>query len=291
MMENETWMDISSGVAQPSSEDPVIDWDTNKAPSSEPPAPSENSVPEYPIHPPEKPQRVRRVGSFTMGIALIACGILVLLFLLFHNIEMVTTAAKWSPVLLILLGVEILLSNFLFRKERLKYDFLSGFFCLCIVGGSLLISTGSVAYAYGQGRYEAEASISQQISDQCYEQLRDIQDISSLSVQVSLNGAVNDIPQSYQELHPYDYVSIHIRLLGQDGSAQSFAQRCKEITSRLDSGDFSLFTLSFYAGDLSKEQNEYELTIQDRFQKGLSAEHLAELVTVTKPAPQPEEEP
>ena len=29
MMENETWMDISSGVAQPSSEDPVIDWDTN----------------------------------------------------------------------------------------------------------------------------------------------------------------------------------------------------------------------------------------------------------------------
>ena len=85
--------------------------------------------------------------------------------------------------------------------------------------------------------------------------------------------------------------SIHIRLLGQDGSAQSFAQRCKEITSRLDSGDFSLFTLSFYAGDLSKEQNEYELTIQDRFQKGLSAEHLAELVTVTKPAPQPEEEP
>ena len=32
MMENETWMDISSGVAQPSSEDPVIDWDTNKPP-------------------------------------------------------------------------------------------------------------------------------------------------------------------------------------------------------------------------------------------------------------------
>ena len=153
MMENETWMDISSGVAQPSSEDPVIDWDTNKAPSSEPPAPSENSVPEYPIHPPEKPQRVRRVGSFTMGIALIACGILVLLFLLFHNIEMVTTAAKWSPVLLILLGVEILLSNFLFRKDRLKYDFLSGFFCLCIVGGSLLISTGSVADVYKRQSY------------------------------------------------------------------------------------------------------------------------------------------
>ena len=130
--------------------------------------------------------------------------------------EMLFTAAKWSPVLLILLGVEVLASNFLFSKDKLKYDFLSGFFCLCVIGSSLLLSAGSVVYEYGEGRYEAEASISQQISDQCYEQLQGTQEISSLSVHVSLNGGSRDLPQTYQDLRAYDDVHIDVRLVGQD---------------------------------------------------------------------------
>lgn len=283
MIQNETWMDISSGIPQPSAGDTAAGWETEKNPSPEPAGYTEHAAPGP--QPLQKPQRVRRVGSFTMGVALIACGVLVLLFLLFHNMEMLFTAAKWSPVLLILLGVEVLVSNFLFRKDKLKYDFLSGFFCLCVIGSSLLLSAGSVVYEYGEGRYEAEASISQQISDQCYEQLQGTQEISSLSVHVSLNGGSRDLPQTYQNLRAYDDVHIDVRLVGQDADAQAFAQRCKAISDRLDTGNLSLVSVSFYAGNLDNGQAEYDLTIHDRFQKELSAEQLAELVDVTQPEP------
>ena len=99
MMQNETWMDISSGIPQPSAGDTAAGWETEKNPSPEPAGYTEHAAPGP--QPLQKPQRVRRVGSFTMGVALIACGVLVLLFLLFHNMEMLFTAAKWSPVLLI----------------------------------------------------------------------------------------------------------------------------------------------------------------------------------------------
>ena len=70
-----------------------------------------------------------------------------------------------------------------------------------------------------------------------------------------------------------------------DADAQAFAQRCKAISDRLDTGNLSLVSVSFYAGNLDNGQAEYALTIHDRFQKELSAEQLAELVDVTQPEP------
>ena len=83
----------------------------------------------------ESAPRVRRVGSFTMGIALIVCGIVAILGLFRTDFDLILIA-KFAPIVLILLGLEILVSSILFKRDKLKYDILSGFFCFLLICGS-----------------------------------------------------------------------------------------------------------------------------------------------------------
>jgi hypothetical protein len=85
--------------------------------------------------------RTWRVGTFSMGGSLLFLG-LFLFFSRFLGYSMVQVMSAWWPILLIVLGVEILLYLFLSRQEKpvLKYDFLSIFF----VG---LLGTTGIAFA------------------------------------------------------------------------------------------------------------------------------------------------
>jgi hypothetical protein len=85
--------------------------------------------------------RTWRVGTFSMGASLVFLG-LFLFFSRFLNLNLVQVMTAWWPLLLVVLGIEILLYLFLARQEKplLKYDFLSIFF----VG---LIGTVGIAFA------------------------------------------------------------------------------------------------------------------------------------------------
>ena len=63
--------------------------------------------------------RSHRVGSVTAGLSMIAFGVMFLLHLFFDLIEYQLIFSLW-PVMLILLGVELLLSNF--SKKKIVYD-------------------------------------------------------------------------------------------------------------------------------------------------------------------------
>ena len=81
-----------------------------------------------------------RVGSLSMGIILLAFGILLLVSLIV-KINVINIICTLSPIVLICLGIEILLH--LFAKSdgneiKIKYDFLSVIFVSVI----LIISTG-----------------------------------------------------------------------------------------------------------------------------------------------------
>ena len=73
--------------------------------------------------------RTWRVGTFSMGASLVFLG-LFLFFSKFLGLELVQVMTAWWPLLLVVLGIEILLYLFLSRQEKpvLKYDFLSIFF-------------------------------------------------------------------------------------------------------------------------------------------------------------------
>ncbi|MBM7654257.1 hypothetical protein [Neobacillus cucumis] len=85
--------------------------------------------------------RTWRVGTFSMGASLIMLG-LFLFFSKFLGLQLAEVLMAWWPVLLVVLGGEILIYLFLSRQEQpfLKYDFLSIFF----VG---LIGTAGIIFA------------------------------------------------------------------------------------------------------------------------------------------------
>lgn len=74
--------------------------------------------------------RERRVGTFTFGIVLVVAGIAMMAALFFPSLDF-RLFLKCSPAVLILLGVEVLLST---RKGgRVKYDWLGMLLCFVLV--------------------------------------------------------------------------------------------------------------------------------------------------------------
>ena len=87
---------------------------------------------------PAKPQPLRRVGSFTLGVCLIAVGIFFLLTYFVPGFDW-KLMLKIAPAAgLILLGGEVLF--FAARPGRWKYDFWSVLICLVLMGGCFCLS-------------------------------------------------------------------------------------------------------------------------------------------------------
>ena len=88
---------------------------------------------------PAKQPPLRRVGSVTLGVCLIAAGVF---FLGWYFVPGFPTqlVLKIAPAAgLVLLGGEVL--YFAQKPERWKYDFMSVFLCLLLMGGCFGIST------------------------------------------------------------------------------------------------------------------------------------------------------
>ena len=82
----------------------------------------------------------RRIGTFTLGIALIALGVCMLLALFIKGFPYLLVA-KLSPLLLVVLGLEVLYCCFFYKDRPIKYDIISGVICFLIVSWSLGIAT------------------------------------------------------------------------------------------------------------------------------------------------------
>jgi len=66
--------------------------------------------------------RGRRVGTFTSGIVLIMVGIIFLLRLIYPSINYYFIASLW-PLVLIILGIEIIVAYIINKEEIMRYDF------------------------------------------------------------------------------------------------------------------------------------------------------------------------
>ncbi|MBU3190199.1 DUF5668 domain-containing protein [Clostridium bowmanii] len=73
----------------------------------------------------------RRVGTFTTGIVLVIFGIMFLLRLINPNINYLLIASMW-PLVLIILGIEIIVAYIINKEEIMKYDF-SAIFLIIMV--------------------------------------------------------------------------------------------------------------------------------------------------------------
>ena len=85
----------------------------------------------------------RRVGTFTTGIVLVIFGIMFLLRLFFPSINYLLIASLW-PIILILLGIEIIAAYLIDKVEIMKYDFSA--IILIIILSFFAMSMGCMEY-------------------------------------------------------------------------------------------------------------------------------------------------
>ena len=185
-----------------------------------------SAVPEMP----GKQPPLRRVGSFTLGVCLIAAGIF---FLLTYFVPGFPT----QPVLrivpaagLVLLGGEVLF--FAARPGRWKYDFWSVLICLMLMGGCFCLSLLPVVWEeISPQRRQTELRLGQEYTAEAYDRIK----TAAPEVRVKdIRGNAYLYSSKTETLRDLDagdgHLSLTVELFGDYDSVQAFAQDCRRVT-------------------------------------------------------------
>ena len=179
---------------------------------------------------PAKPQPLRRVGSFTLGVCLIAAGIFFLLAYFVPGVDW-KLMLKIAPAAgLILLGGEVLF--FAARPGRWKYDFWSVLICLVLMGGCFCLSLLPVVWdELGPERNQASMKLSQQYTAEAYDRIK----TAAPEVRVKdIRGNAYLYSSKTETLRDLDagggHLSLTVVLFGDYDSVQAFAQDCRRVT-------------------------------------------------------------
>ena len=173
---------------------------------------------------------LRRVGSFTLGVCLIAAGIF---FLLTYFVPGFPT----QPVLrivpaagLVLLGGEVLF--FAARPGRWKYDFWSVLICLMLMGGCFCLSLLPVVWEeISPQRRQTELRLGQEYTAEAYDRIK----TAAPEVRVKdIRGNAYLYSSKTETLRDLDagdgHLSLTVELFGDYDSVQAFAQDCRRVT-------------------------------------------------------------
>lgn len=173
---------------------------------------------------------LRRVGSFTLGVCLIAAGIF---FLLTYFVPGFPT----QPVLrivpaagLVLLGGEVLF--FAARPGRWKYDFWSVLACLVLMAGCFGLSLLPVVWEeISPQRRQTELRLGQEYTAEAYDRIK----TAAPEVRVKdIRGNAYLYSSKTETLRDLDagdgHLSLTVELFGDYDSVQAFAQDCRRVT-------------------------------------------------------------
>ena len=227
---------------------------------------------------PGKQPPLRRVGSFTLGVCLIAAGIF---FLLTYFVPGFPT----QPVLrivpaagLVMLGGEVLF--FAARPGRWRYDFWSVLICLVLMGGCFCLSLLPVVWdELGPERNQASMKLSQQYTADAYAQIRKSDPDAPVK---DISGNVYLYTGAVKTLEDIDggsgYVTLDVELSGSYGSAEQFAQACRSMTDAVQQCRPQPDTLIFaWSPDNDPEESLGTGTLQQVEQYTLELVGIAQL--------------
>ena len=225
-----------------------------------------------------KPQPLRRVGSFTLGVCLIAAGIFFLLAYFVPGVDWKLTLKIAPAAGLILLGGEVLF--FAARPGRWKYDFWSVLICLVLMGGCFCLSLLPVVWdELGPERNQASMKLSQQYTADAYAQIRKSDPDAPVK---DISGNVYLYTGAVKTLEDIDggsgYVTLDVELSGSYGSAEQFAQACRSMTDAVQQCRPQPDTLIFaWSPDNDPEESLGTGTLQQVEQYTLELVGIAQL--------------
>lgn len=251
--------------------------------------PSPNDAPAHANLPPGispalvPPQKTRRVGTFTMALCLIFVGLLLLAHIVFPGISYITIA-RFSPLILVLFGVEILVANALHRDAKLKYDILSVFISLVLIGGSLIASVVPEIihneFTSNRVNNRLEATLQQSSAD-ALGQLDGL-DVTNIEWYVNVQGGEFSQDMAVADIRPEHYVQVRVFMPANYADKLAFTQECKRVADVLLAQVPHINYASFYSFRENSERYfsdvRYSLWIENSFQFSLAAETLAQQV-------------
>ena len=226
------------------------------------------------------PKKVRRVGSIAFALVLIAAGVLLMVYQLVPGFNLLNIL-KFSPVILIVLGVEMLYYSA--RPDvKVKFDWLAMLgtaFTLCIVGTAALlplaISEWNPASDYARNRIESQKA------DAMY---------SALTADPALKAKLNSLNVEVHFFHEADgdYTLqsgddciLYAALQGPYADAETFAADCMAVMQRAADDGLSFTCYHFNADEDTDDGISYYLDCVASYPAGLTAAQVAQRVQVS----------
>ena len=231
--------------------------------------------------PVEPPKKVRRVGTIAFAVLLIAGGVLLLAQQFMPKANLLAVL-KFSPVILIVLGIEVLVYSTK-PNVKLKFDWLGILGCafiLVVVGTAALMP---MAWKWlGIDNRTAENRLEQQVVDSMYQQLSADPELKSQISSMYATAYFNHIDPENEDytLQPGDTLILYLNFR-QDaaGNEQEFAANCAAIAQAAKAAGWNFTTMNFDTEEnVGGVYDTYRAEFPQSFADGLTTEQLAKRV-------------
>lgn len=171
---------------------------------------------------------VRRVGSVTLGLCLIAVGLCFLLYYFVPGFNWLLVVKVGAPLALVALGVEVIWCAS--HQDRWKYDFLAVLGCLVLMGGAFCLTLLPLFWEnVDPSRRIQMDTLSEEYEENLYQALRGRVDLDYVDAYLETRAGV-EVPQSLEELGGAGIrFSLEVDLYGPYEKTEDFAADCAQV--------------------------------------------------------------
>ena len=226
------------------------------------------------------PKKVRRVGSIAFALVLIAAGVLLIVYQFVPQFDLLKIL-KFSPVILIALGIEMLVYSA--RPDvKVKFDWLAMLgtaFTLCVVGTAALLPLA--ISEWGPARNYAQTRIESQKADAMYSALTPNPALKAKTDSLSVDVWFNHDTDGDYTLQSGDDCILYAALQGPYADAETFAADCMAVMQRAADDGLGFTCYHFDADEDIDDGISYYLDCVASYPAGLTAAQVAQRVQVS----------
>ena len=223
------------------------------------------------------PKKVRRVGSIAFALVLIAAGVLLIVYQFVPQFDLLKIL-KFSPVILIALGIEMLVYSA--RPDvKAKFDWLAMLgtaFTLCIVGTAALLPLA--ISEWGPARSYAQSRIESQKTEAMYNALSTEPELKARTNSLSVNVWFNHETHGNYTLQDGDDCILHTELVNDYVDAETFAADCMAVMQAAQAENLGFTRYSFSTDEDTDDGISYYLDCVASYPAGLTAAQVAQRV-------------
>ncbi len=225
-------------------------------------------------------KKMRRVGTFTMAICLIAIGTLLVLYVVLPGLDYLTIL-RFSPLVLVLLGLEILVANIRNKDGGLRYDWLGVLICILLIGGTLLTAAVPAVFQQGVQAYRTSERLAAELEDQTVQKLRTLPGFEAARAEWHVSPSPDDFrtDMAISDIPATQYVHMSLYLNDEFEDAQAFVKAChtaaEEIARIAPHVDNAVFYSGAQGMDVYTGEESYWLETTNRYDFELGLDQLA----------------